>query len=158
MRTVYWLFLVSVALFVSGIAFVVVSARPAAQAVAAVETTPLKPVASVRQIMNGIVGPAANVVFESVSTIVSAEGIVEHAPQTEQEWATVGSSAAALIEAGNLMLMGERAVDRGEWVKMCQAMMDAGAAALKAADAKSTDGILAAGEVVNESCDNCHRV
>jgi hypothetical protein len=159
MRTVYWLFAVSVALFISGIAFVVAAARPGGEAApAAVEALPITPVASVRQIMNGIVGPAASVVFESVSTIVSAEGVVEHAPQTEEEWVTVGSAAAALIEAGNLMMMGDRPVDRGEWVKMAKSMMDAGTAALKAADAKSADGILAAGEIVNESCDNCHRI
>ena len=44
----------------------------------------------------------------------------------------MGNSAAALIESGNLLLMGSRAVDKGDWVKMSQAMIEAGKAALKA--------------------------
>ena len=157
MKLVNWLFLVSAALFISGIGFIVVSARPAAQAAEPVEEAlPITPVASVRQIMRGIVAPSASVVFNAVSTIVDATGIHENAPKDDAEWAAVGSSAAALVEAGNLMLMGERTVDRGDWVKMTRAMVDAGNAALKAADAKSTEGILESGEVINRSCDACH--
>ena len=68
-----------------------------------------------------------------------------------------GNSAAALIESGNLLLMGSRAIDKGDWVKMSQAMIEAGKLALKATEDKSAEGVLAAGEEVNASCDNCHR-
>jgi cytochrome c556 len=47
-------------------------------------------------------------------------------------------------------------VDQGDWVKMSKAMADAGQMALKAAEAKNPEGILAAGEVINMSCDSCH--
>ena len=107
--------------------------------------------------MNGIVQPAAMVVFDRSSTIVDATGIHEKEPKTDEEWAAVGASAAALVESANLLLMGDRAVDRGDWVKMSRAMADAGTAALKAAEAKSADGILAAGETINASCDACHQ-
>jgi hypothetical protein len=158
MRIVHWLFIVSVALFVSGIGFVVAGAR-SARAVVPVVDTPVEttPVASVRQIMRGIVGPAAKVVFEAVSTTVSFQGTEEHAPHTDEEWEVVGNSAAALIESGNLLLMGSRAVDKGDWVRMSQAMIDAGKVALKAVQEKNAEGVLAAGEEVNVSCDNCHR-
>ena len=158
MRTVQWLFVVSALLFISGIAFVVASARThTASPTPVVETPAIKPVASVKQLMRGIVAPAATVVFESVSTTVSAAGIEEKQPKTDEEWAELGSSAAALVEAGNLLVMGDRAIDRGEWVMMTQALMDAGTEALKAADTKSAEGILAAGEHINTSCDNCHQ-
>jgi cytochrome c556 len=39
---------------------------------------------------------------------------------------------------------------------MTQALADAGRQALKAAEAKSPEGILAAGETINMTCDNCH--
>ena len=157
MRIVHWLFVVGVALFVSGIGFVIAgarSSRAAAPVEAAVTTTP---VASVKQIMKGIVAPAATVVFNSVSTTVSFKGTEEHAPHTEEEWETVANSAAALVESGNLLLMGSRAVDKGDWVKMSQALIDAGKVALKATKEKSPEGVLGAGEAVNTSCDNCHR-
>jgi hypothetical protein len=157
MRIVHWLFVVSVALFVSGIGFVVAGARAAREAPAVEAGPATTPVASVKQIMKGIVVPAATTVFNSVSTTVSVKGTEEKAPQTDEEWEQVGNSAAALIESGNLLLMGSRAVDKGEWVKMSQALIDAGKVALKATEAKSAEGVLAAGEAVNTSCDNCHR-
>lgn len=156
MRMVHWLFVVSVALFVSGIGFIVAGARTAQRAVPVEAAPATTPVATVQQIMRGIVAPAATVVFDSVGTIVSAAGIEERAPKTDEEWAEVGSSAAALVESGNLLVMGDRAVDRDDWLKMSRALADAGLAALKAAEAKNADGILSAGEVINESCDNCH--
>ena len=157
MRIVHWLFLVSVALFVSGIGFVIAGARSARAAVAVELPVTTTPVASVRQIMKGIVRPAALVVFDSVSTTVSFKGTEERAPHTDEEWEVVGNSAAALIESGNLLMMGSRAVDKGEWLQMSQAMIDAGKIALEATQKKSAEGVLAAGEAVNMSCDNCHR-
>jgi hypothetical protein len=156
MRIVHWLFVVSAALFVCGIGFIVAGARTAQRA-APVETPAVTPVATVKQIMIGVVQPAATVVFESVGTIVSAAGIEERAPKNDEEWAAVGSSAAALVEAGNLLVMGDRAVDREDWIKMSRALAEAGITAMKAADARSAEGVLAAGATVNESCDNCHR-
>ena len=157
MRTVHWLFIVGVALFVSGIGFVVAGARAARRAPATETAVTMVPVASVKQIMKGIVGPAANTVFDSVVISVSLKGTEEKAPRTDEEWEAVGNSAAALIESGNLLLMGSRAVDQGDWVKMSQAMIAAGKVALRATQARSADQVLAAGEAVNASCDNCHR-
>ena len=156
MRTIHWLLVVAVALFVSGVGFVIAGARAARRAPAAVSAVAMVPVASVKQIMKGIVGPAATAVFNSVSTTVSAKGREEKAPQTDEEWEALGNSAAALVESGNLMLMGSRAVDKGDWVKMSQALIDAGKLTLRATQEKNADHVLAAGEAVYTSCDNCH--
>lgn len=157
MRTVHWLFAVSVALFISGIGFIIASGRASKVEAAAPPPAPsLPPVASVKQIMAGIVMPAAYVVFDSVSTIVDAKGVQENQPRTDEEWAIVGANAAVLIESANMLLIGNRAVDQGDWVKMANAMADAGRIALKAAEGKSPEGILEAGEAINQSCDSCH--
>jgi hypothetical protein len=155
MKIRHWFFLVGV-LFVSGIGFTIAGAR-AARLAPVVEAPITTPVATVKQIMKGIVAPAATVVFNSVSTTVSFRGTEETFPRNDAEWEAVGTSAAALIESGNLLLMGTRAIDKGEWVKMSQAMIEAGKLALKATQDKSTEGVLAAGERVNVSCDACHR-
>jgi hypothetical protein len=159
MKIVHWLFVVSVALFVSGIGFVVAAARTARQAPAMADTAAasLTPVASVKQIMKGIVGPAANIIYNAVGTTMTSKGTEEKAPHTEAEWEEVGNAAAALIESGNLLLMGSRAVDNGDWLKQSQALIEAGKEALKAAQTKNVEGVFAAGEPVNLSCDNCHR-
>ena len=156
MRTVQWLFIVSVALFVGGIGFVIASARSGRAAAPAADAPQTTPVASIKQIMNGIVLPDATIIYNAVATNVTAKGVEEIAPQTDADWAKIGNSAAAVIESGNLMLMGDRAIDKGDWVKMTRAFMDQGTLALKAADAKDKDGIVAAGGDLNTTCDNCH--
>jgi hypothetical protein len=157
MRTLHWFFVVAVALFVSGIAFIVAGARAARHAPAPETAVKMVPVASVKQIMKGITGPAATTVFNAVSFTMTSKGTEEKAPRTDEEWEAVGNSAAALIESGNLMLLGNRAVDKGDWVKMSQALIDAGTVALRATQAKSADQVMASGEDVTASCDNCHR-
>ena len=156
MRFTHWFFLVGVLLFVSGIGFVIAGARAAREA-PVVEAPATTPVASVKQIMKGIVAPSATAVFSSVSVIVSAKGVEERQPRTADEWEAVGNSAAALIEAGNLLMMGSRAIDRGDWITMSRALIEGGKAALKATQAQDPDGLLAAGEPINTSCDTCHR-
>ncbi len=106
--------------------------------------------------MTGIVAPAATVVYESVATSITAKGIEETAPRNDEEWARVADSAAALAESGNLLLMGDRAVDNGDWTKLSRQLVDAANTALKAAEAKSTEGILDSGGAINDTCDNCH--
>jgi len=155
MKVVHWLFVISIALFVSGIGFVVASARTTRHATQ--PTGPaMAPTASIKQIMKGIVGPAATVVYGAVGANITAQGVDEFAPKTPEEWEAVGNSAAALIEAGNLLLMGNRLVDKGEWVKLTNDLINGGKEALKAADARNADGVMASGEPINNSCDGCH--
>ena len=156
MRIIHWLFVVSVAQFVCGIGFVIAGARAAREAPARAVVATATPVASVKQIMKGIVEPAATTVFDSVVIAVTIKGTEVTAPRSEEEWEAVGNSAAALIESGNLLLLGSRAVDQGDWVKYSQELIESGKAVLKATQAKSPDAILASGDTLNKSCDHCH--
>jgi hypothetical protein len=159
-RTVHWLFVVSVALFLSGLAFVIAGARlarAAPNAAPAPASDAVTPVASVKQIMKGIVGPAAQRVFDSVGTTVTRNGTEEKAPRTDEEWEAVGNDAAALIESGNLILMKGRAIDNDEWFKMSQAMVEAGKAVLRATEARSPDKVMETGGDLYETCDSCHK-
>lgn len=156
MRTIHWLFIVSVALFIASLGFVIAAARTSRDAPPP-EGPTLTPVASVKHIMNGMSQPAATTIYNSVSYTSTLEGIQDKQPQTEEEWAEVENSAAVLVESGNLLLMGSRPLDKGEWITMSQAMIDAGAVALKAAQAKDAEGLLASGENINLSCENCHQ-
>ena len=158
MRSVHWLFVVSVALFVSGIGFVIAGGRTT-QVEAPVDVLPvMTPVASIRQICAGIVGPAATVVYNAVGTIINVDGITEIAPQNDEEWAAVANSAAALVESGNLFLLGDRVVDNGDWVTITRALIESATVALTAAEAQDTEGIFEAGAGINVTCDNCHEI
>lgn len=155
MRTVNWFFAVSVALFVAGIGFVVTGAR-AARDVPARSGPDVAPIATVAQIMAGMVQPASETVFNAVSTSVTEKGVEEVMPRTDAEWAAVATGGALLAEAGNMMLLDGRAVDQGEWVAMSKALTVAAGDVLKAVSAKDPEGVLNSGSEVYVACDNCH--
>lgn len=151
MRTIHWLYLVTVLLFVASVSLFVMGASAGAgiaQEAAAVAT--------VKQVMDGIVAPAAGKVFDSVATIVTFEGTEDRQPRTEDEWALVGANAAAIVESGNLLLMESRLRDEDEWIAMTRAMMDAAIVSLRATEARDPEALLNSGEALNESCDSCH--
>jgi len=157
-RTLQWLFFVSVLLFISGIGFVIAAGRTVrAAAPAEAPAAPAVPeIASVKYVMRGITMPNAAAIWDSVSTIVDAKGVTENQPRTDEEWAAVAASAAALAESANLLVTGDRAVDRGDWVKFATELRESAKTALAAAEKKDPSGILAVGEVINASCDACH--
>src|SRR5262245_54722775 len=115
-----------------------------------------KPVADVNRLMKAIIDPASEVIFEAVGTVVSASGVEEIAPKNDEEWAHVANSALTLAEAGNLLMIGSRAKDNGDWIKMSQALVDVGVVALKAAEAKDPQALFEAGGQVYEVCQRCH--
>lgn len=151
MRTIYGILIVSALLFIGSVAFVVVGIRNAAAPAAS------SPVATVKQIMRGIVVPASNVVYNAVATTVTKEGTQETVPRTDRDWENVGSNAVALVEAANLLKVGGRAKDRSDWPRMADAMAKAAMQAYRATEAKNAEALLAAGEVLNSSCESCHR-
>ena len=153
----YSFFALSVALFVSGVGFVIAGARAGRHAAPAAVVSAVQPtaIATVKQIMKGITGPAALTVFNAVGTVISEKGIEERAPKTDEEWEIVGNAAAALIESGNLMLVGNRAVD-ADWVQRSRGLIEAGKVALAAAQAKNAAGVFESGERINNTCDGCH--
>jgi len=159
MRSSVPLFVVSALLFVFGLGFVVVGAGEAkrAPAGAAAPATPAAaPLASTAQIMSAIVAPTSNAIFQSVQTNVTIKGTEEIFPKDDAEWAALGAQAAALAEAGALIMTPGRAIDQADWIKMSQAMIDAAKQTLKAVEKKDPEAVLESGETVNTSCDSCH--
>ena len=148
-----WTLILSGLMFVSSIWFVLAGARNSST-VGAPATEAL---ATIKQVMDGIVAPASTTVYQSVSTIVDEKGITENYPRSEEEWDVVSASAVALAEAGGLLMVGKRVVDEDRWPKLVQAMVDASLISMKAADSRDRDALLASGEALNESCDNCHQ-
>ena len=140
-----------------------------------------RPTSTIKDIMDALVDPSADVLWESVATIVSAAGTEERQPKTPEQWADVRRRAISLVEATNLLIMegrhvakpGEKAEneevelgpaeiealingDRATWITNAHALNDAAMIALKAIDAKSASGLLDAGEGIDTACENCH--
>ena len=118
---------------------------------------PFKPVADVKALMQGVVDPAADGVWQSVAIIFTKDHVDERRPHTEQEWAAVRGHAMTLAEAGNLLMIAPRAKDGGDWMKFAQELVDASAAALRATEAKDADRLLDVGGPIDEVCERCHK-
>jgi hypothetical protein len=119
------------------------------------EPPPFKPVVDTALLMEAFIDPAADVIWGSVGTIITAAGEEHIRPKTEEEWMQVRNAAVAVTESGNLLMMAPRAKD-AEWMRIAQAMIDTGAAAIKAAEAKDPDGVFDTGAEIYAVCTNCH--
>lgn len=131
------------------------SPEPAVQADAST-APPFHAVADVKQLMNWIIEPNADVLWDSVGTIITEAGHEELMPETDEEWEAVRNSSAVVAEAGNMLMMDGRAFDRDQWMADARGMIDAATTAIAAADAKDVAALFDAGGVVYESCVACH--
>ncbi len=143
--------------------------------------SPLQPEATIKDIMDSMVDPGADVLWESVATTVSIKGVEELQPRTDDDWKTVHRSAVILVEATNLLKMDGRHVakakeksenpgielepeqmeklindDRPAFIKFAQGLHDAAMPALKATEDRNAAALLDAGEPIDKACENCH--
>jgi hypothetical protein len=118
---------------------------------------PFNAVADVKQLMVSVIDPAADVVWGSVGTTITEAGTVEHFPKTDEEWGIVLTNALIVMESGNLLMIGDRARDNGEWMKRAQELINAGAASVKAAEARDPQAIMVVGEQIYNACAACHQ-
>jgi hypothetical protein len=138
--------------------------------------------ATVRDIMQSMVDPSADVVWNSVATIQSGAGTEEREPKTDEDWDTVRHHALIVAEATNLLIMpgrkmarpGERSSnpevelhpeeiealvnqDRKVWIDFAHGLNDQITIALKAIEARDVKGLFDVGEAIDEACEHCHR-
>ena len=114
----------------------------------------LKPVATVDQIMDAIVIPSSQALFDAV---VYDNGVLVQAPAGDDDWFRLQMQAVAVAEAGNLLQLPPRAKDDGDWAAMSRALTDAAAAVGQAAEAKDIEELLRTGGVMYTTCAACHR-
>ena len=132
MRTILLLFLAALLLSLSN--------------TASAQQPTLKAVATVNQLMKAIIIPSSDAVFQ----------VAMEPPQDDEAWTAVQNSALTLAESGNLLMIGSRAKDQGDWIKAAQALVDAGTVAFKAAEDKNVDALIEAGDQVYATCEGCH--
>jgi hypothetical protein len=118
---------------------------------------PFKPIGDVKQTMQMVLDPAADLIWDSAGSIITAEGVEELAPTTDEGWLAVQHSAAVVAETGNLLLMPGRAKDEQDWREISQALTGAGLTVLRAAKAKDADALFDAGGELYNVCVSCHR-
>jgi hypothetical protein len=67
--------------------------------------------ATIPDLMEGVIDPSADVLWDSVAYVANTQGIEDRQPRTTEEWKKVRVSAITLIEAANLLSMPGRLVD-----------------------------------------------
>ncbi len=154
-----------------------------AQPAEAPAASPLKPIAGVQDVMAGMIDPAADFLWASVSTTVTAGKTVEKQPRTDEEWGEVRRQAIVLAEGANLLMMEGRhvaregvhledhgtpgnltaeesqkaiAANRGSYIAFARALRDVGVAMLDAVDARNPQGLVDAGDTMEQVCEGCH--
>lgn len=108
-----------------------------------------------KQLMNWIIDPAADVVWGSVGTIITEGGTEHIQPRTDEEWTAVRNGAATVAESGNLLMLPGRARD-ADWIGFARKLIDAANEALQAAEAKDTETLFTAGSDMYIVCSECH--
>jgi len=139
------------------------------------------PTATVKDLMQSVVDPNADVVWLAVTTVQSSKGTLETRPKNDEEWTKVRHGAIALTEASNLLMVPGRHVARpGEksetpgvelepsememlinkdlaaWRKRAHGLHEAGVAAIQAIDARDADKLFEVGEQIERACESCH--
>jgi hypothetical protein len=137
--------------------------------------------ATVKDIMDSMIDPIADVLWESVATEVTYAGTEDRQPHTDADWAKVRHAALTIAEATNLLIMpgrkiakpGERSEHPGielqpeeiakivqehpeEWVQEARALHDAAMEAMKAIEARNVQALVDAGEKLDGACEQCH--
>jgi len=108
---------------------------------------PTRNVGSMSDLMVKIIYPASDALFY----------IESRTPKTDAEWTTLEGQALMVAESANLLMLPGRARDQKQWMADATLMLDAGAAAVKAARTKDVAAISALSDQLMESCTSCHR-
>ena len=92
------------------------ASQPAAPAAPpAPPAPPYSTTATLKDIMQLMVDPAADQVWQAVMTVDSDKGTVETVPRSDEDWTVARRGAVTLLEASNLLMIpGRRVAKPGE--------------------------------------------
>jgi hypothetical protein len=106
-----------------------------------------QPVGNMSQLMIDVIYPTSDAIFYAE----------RNAPQNDHDWGLLRANALTLAESGNLLMMGARARDQGNWINDSKLLVEVGAAAFKAAQAKDLNAVLALNDQLYTACVTCHQ-
>jgi len=139
--------------------------------------------AGIQHLMRYMIDPSADFLWESVSESITENGVEAEQPDTDAEWLAIKRQAFILTEGANLLQVDGRhvvhaggkledhgtegnltteeveqaiAADRETFNTFAVALHDVGTAMMTAADNHDPQGIVEAGEVMDQVCESCH--
>jgi hypothetical protein len=146
-------------------------------------TLDLRPYVTVKELMENIVDPVADGIFDSVMVVSNEKGTVETKPTTDEDWAKVRAAAVTLAEASNLLKIPrdmapaddpshqnpidgpelppkeiEKRVNRDRvlWNKHADGLRDEALKVMDIVRARDADKLFEAGSDLDKACEMCH--
>jgi len=143
----------------------------------------LTPVLSVRELMDALIDPVADWVFDAAVVDVGAGGISETMPQTDEDWQRVEHGLLILAESSNLLEMPRPMVpagddsldtapggpeltpaeiearitaDRDLWNRHAEELREAALASLGPVRAHDSSALFDVGDRIDRACESCH--
>lgn len=140
---------------------------------------------SIHDVMVSVVDPAADALWDSVGTVVTASGTEEHRPRTDDDWNLLRQHAVRLAESANLLIIPGRPVvvqgrklddanvpgvlnaaevgkaiqtKRKGFETAAQHLHAAAVEALAAIDRRDVTALSNAGGTIDRACESCHLV
>ena len=112
---------------------------------------------NVQQVMNLVLEPASDVLWDSAGWVMDAAGYEELYPTTDEGWEYVRAQAAIVVESGNMLALPGRAEDNDAWMIYSQGLSEAGILAMEAAAEKNEEDFFQAGAQLYSVCTACHQ-
>ena len=138
--------------------------------------------ASIRDLMESIIDPSADVLWGAAGTVVDQGGIQDMLPKTQEEWLNVRRAAVRIIEGSNLLTMAGRDAapagaeseapgvelepaqitalikkKRNSFNAFARALQVLGAEALRASETKDANLLVDIGGRMEDVCESCHQ-
>jgi hypothetical protein len=145
----------------------------------------MKPMVSVKELMEYMIDPASDYVFDSVKTLVQPDGkVIEIVPKTDDDWKKLQVGAVTMLEGIYLLKVQRPFAPAGdvnnsvgddanelspteiaakvqkdpvEWNARIEALRNVGLQVLDIVKRKNTKDLWDATENLDEACEACHR-
>jgi hypothetical protein len=143
----------------------------------------MKSVVSVKELMQSMIDPLSDNIFNAVGTEVSVRGVIETAPKTDEDWEKVRIGAVTLAEGIYLLKVPRPFAPPGDnnnsegpdapelspaqikakldadpvlWNAKIEALRNVGLEVLDIVKKKDAKALLDAGGDLDEACETCH--
>ena len=154
----------------------------AAASAAPAASSPYPPSSTFQDVMDSVVAPSADYVWNAVATTVDKKGTHTSAPHTDNDWHEFRRRAVLLVEAANLIAVPGRRVASGDkavadqqpldvakiqqrldtqhdaLVGFAGALRDISQKLVQTADKRDVASITDLGGTLDEVCEDCHKV
>jgi hypothetical protein len=137
---------------------------------------------TIKDIMDSMIDPGAEALWDSVASYVSLKHVEQKAPRNDAQWSELRRRTVTLLTGAQLLLARDRHVakrgdksknpsielppeqievlinnDRPAWTNLVRGLQNSGGLALDAIDNRDLEGLRSAGNALNGACEECHQ-